>query len=155
MNKTSTVDVLNTLIESHNERIQGYETALDAIEDVELKSLFIKLSQTGWKCKSELVDEVYKLGGTPTKGLKTTSRFIKIWVDVKSALTGNDQMAILTLCKYGEGIAIDTYEKALTNELDNAAIELKAMLHEHLKLIRANHYTIKGLLSKLYIIETN
>lgn len=155
MNKARSIDVLNTLIEINNDRIEGYETALHEIKDENLKVLFAKLSQTSWQCKSELVAEVKRLGGTPMEGTKLASKFFRVWMETKSALTGNDRIAILNSCKYGEGIAVDTYEKVLEDDLANITVEQNILFNTQLNLIRTDQYAVKDMLSRLYLLENN
>ena len=53
MGKEKLIDVLNTLIEINNDRIEGYETASKETKEQDLKTLFAQLSQTIQKCKNE------------------------------------------------------------------------------------------------------
>jgi hypothetical protein len=53
MEKEKSIDVLNTLIEINNYRIEGYETASKETKEQDLKTLFAQLSHTIQKCKNE------------------------------------------------------------------------------------------------------
>lgn len=145
MNKEKSIDVLNTLIEINNDRIEGYETASKETKETDLKALFSQFSQTSQKCKAELVNEVHKLGGKPVEGTKTTGKFFRVWMDVKAALTDKDRKAILNSCEYGEDVAVDTYNKALRNNLENITSEQQLMLNTQHKLIKADHDKVKGM----------
>ena len=59
------------------------------------------------------MNEVSRLGGTSAEGTLTTGKLHRVWMDVKAALTGKDREAILKSCEFGEGVAQDTYGKAL------------------------------------------
>lgn len=63
-------EVLNSLITIHNDRIKGYETALDETKDADLKSLFSEFIQTSRSAKKELDVEVIKLGEKPEDGTR-------------------------------------------------------------------------------------
>jgi hypothetical protein len=54
--------LLNSLIIINNDRIAGYETAMEETEDADLKVQFAQCIQTSEACKTELVVEVHKLG---------------------------------------------------------------------------------------------
>lgn len=114
MEKDKSIDVLNTLIEINNDRIEGYETASKLTIENYLKNLFAGFISTSQKCKQELVQRVIDLGGTPVKGTKITGKFFRVWMDVKAALANNDRKAILESCEYGEDVAVKTYEKAMS-----------------------------------------
>ncbi len=143
MEKEKSIEVLNTLIEINNDRIEGYNTAVEETDEEDLKSLFYKLARTSQKCKAALVAEVERLGGTPDEGTKTTGKFFRVWMDVKAALTGKDRKAILDSCQYGEDVAVDTYNKAMINHPKDLNIEQQKMIGEQCDLIRADHDTVK------------
>jgi uncharacterized protein (TIGR02284 family) len=156
MENQKSIDLLNTLIEINNDRIEGYETASKETEEADLKSLFAQLSQTSYACKAELVGEVEALGGTPVEGTKVSGKFFRVWMDVKAALTGKDRKAILDSCEYGEDVAVDTYKKVLenhANEEEELTSDQIAMIEEQYQLIKADHDTVKSLRDSLVEAE--
>ena len=145
MNKEKSIDVLNKLIEINNDRIEGYETASKETKSADLKSLFLKLTQTSQKCKAELVSEVSKLGGTPIEGTKISGKFFRAWMDVKAALTSNDDKMIFESCEYGEDVAVGTYEKAIKNNLEDLSVEQRSMLKAQYVLLKTDHDKVKSM----------
>lgn len=143
METEKTIAVLNTLITINNDRIEGYETAAKETEEQDLKALFAQFSSTSQKCKTELKNEVTKLGGTSAEGTMTSGKFFRVWMDVKAALTGKDRKAILNSCEYGEDMAKDTYKKALENDLESLNAEQQAMIKEQYTLLVAEHDKVK------------
>ena len=134
-----TVDVLNTLIQINNDRIEGYDTAFKETEEQDLKAHFSQFMQTSQKCKKELVDEVARLGGEPTESTRVSGKFFRVWMDVKAAITGKDRKAILGSCEYGENVAYETYQDVLKDELEHLRSEQQTMIkaqHAHLKADR-------------------
>ena len=149
MDNKKTVDVLNTLIEINNDRMEGYETASKETEEHDLKSLFSSLIKTSSECKEELIEEVERLGGTHIEGTRITGKFFRTWMDVKAALTGKDRKAILNSCEYGEDVAVDTYNKALKNDFEQLGVEQRAMIEEQRELILADRDQIKEMMDQL------
>ena len=149
MENRKTVDVLNTLIEINNDRMEGYETASKETEEHDLKNLFSRLIKTSSECKEELIEEVERLGGTPIEGTRITGKFFRTWMDVKAALTGKDRKAILNSCEYGEDVAVDTYDKALKNDYEHLGVEQRAMIEEQRELILADRDQIKEMMDQL------
>ena len=143
MDNEKTIEVLNSLIVINNDRIEGYETASKETEEGDLKSLFSQFQQTSFTCKSELVSEVTKLGGTPEEGTRVTGKFFRVWMDVKAALTGNDRKLILDSCEYGEDVALEAYEKALSDEALSTNSNAKTMLSKHHTALKADHDKVK------------
>ncbi len=138
MDNEKTIDVLNSIIQINNDRIEGYETASKETEEADLKELFAGFLDTSEQCKEDLEEEVEKLGGEPTESTRITGKFFRVWMDVKAALTGNDRNAILNSCEYGEKAAQDAYENALTDELENLTSEQQTMLAAQKKLLQAD-----------------
>ncbi|MBS1761622.1 MAG: DUF2383 domain-containing protein, partial [Bacteroidetes bacterium] len=64
------VEVLNDLIEINNDRINGYEKAVENTKeiDIDLQAIFKKMADLSRKNKSELIACVTKLGGEPSTG---------------------------------------------------------------------------------------
>lgn len=145
MEKEKTIEVLNTLITINNDRIEGYETAAKETEEQDLKTAFAQFSSTSQKCKTELTNEVNKLGGTPAEGTMVSGKFFRVWMDVKAALTGKDRKAILNSCEYGEDIAKGTYKKALENDRENLSTEQQSMIKAQHDLLAADHNKVKSM----------
>jgi uncharacterized protein (TIGR02284 family) len=137
------INVLNSLIEINNDRMEGYERASKETEETDLKQLFSQLIQTSHKCRTELVNEVLKGGGHPIEGTTATGKVFRAWMDIKAALTGKDRKTILNSCEFGEDAAIETYEMALQNDIADLSQEHKAMISNQLSYIRADHDKIK------------
>jgi uncharacterized protein (TIGR02284 family) len=148
MEHEKTIDVLNTLIQINNDRIEGYKTAAKETEEEDLKLFFGELLQTSIKCNRELSEEVLTLGGTPDDGTRTTGKFFRVWMDVKAALTGKDRKAILNSCEYGEDVAQDTYEDALKNDSEHLTAEQQTM-------IKTQHGLLKADLDKVKMMREN
>ena len=139
MENEKTIEVLNTLITINNDRIEGYETAAKETEEQDLKTMFAQFSSTSQRCKTELVAEVNKIGGTAAEGTLISGKFFRVWMDVKAALTGQDRKAILNSCEYGEDAAKEIYEKALENDLENLNANQQTMIKTQLTLLVADH----------------
>ncbi len=145
MNNEKSIEVLNTLIEINNDRIEGYETASKETEEEELKTIFYELSKTSKHCKKQLSDEVTHLGGTPTEETKTIGKFFRVWMDVKAALTGKDRKAILNACEYGEDWAKNTYKKTLEDDLAYLTTEQQIMIQAQHALLKIDHDKVKSM----------
>jgi uncharacterized protein (TIGR02284 family) len=144
MDTEKSIDILNSLIQINNDRIEGYETASKEADETDLKTLFSHFTETSLKCNAELVAEVKRLGGKPTEGTTTSGKFFRVWMDIKSAITGSDRKAIVNSCEYGEDIAVQTYNEALSHS-ENLTSEQLMMIKEQHSAIKANHDKIKNL----------
>ena len=137
------IDVLNSLITINNDRIQGYETAIEETEDQDLKTLFAKNIQTSQNCKSELISAVTKLGGEPADGTRMDGEIYRVWMDLKAMVTGKDRKAILNSCEYGEDVAVKTYQRAMKD--NDLASEYHTLVSEQYSKIKADHDTVRSM----------
>jgi uncharacterized protein (TIGR02284 family) len=138
MDKEKTTDVLNKLVVINNDRIEGYETASDNTEEKDLKTLFSKFAKTSRKCRHDLIREIENLGGKAEDGTKVSGKFFRAWMDVKSALTGNDRKAILNSCEQGEEKAIETYKTVFNDKSDHLTADLLMMVRTQYGLIKTD-----------------
>jgi uncharacterized protein (TIGR02284 family) len=143
MKHDKSIDVLNSLITINNDRIQGYETAIDETEDQDLKSLFNQFIQTSRNSKNELTSAVTKLGGTPDDGTRLDGEIYRAWMDLKAMVTGKDRKAILNSCEYGEDVAVNTYEKAMKDS--DLSTEYNSLVAAQYARIKADHDKVRTL----------
>lgn len=153
MTNDENIEVLNTLIQINNDRIEGYRNAAEETEEYDLKHLFGSLEKTSEHCNSELSVEVIKKGGTPTHDTKTTGKFFRVWMDVKAALTGKDRKAILNSCEYGEDQAKETYESVLKDDSEKLSAEQQLMIRAQHTLLKADHNKVKSMRDELETVS--
>ncbi|MBA3665363.1 MAG: PA2169 family four-helix-bundle protein [Bacteroidetes bacterium] len=136
-----TIALLNDLIRINNDRIEGYERAVNDTDDPSFKSLFHAMAQESRKFKNELLTEVIKLGGTPEEGTTVSGKVFRAWMDFKSAMAGKDRKTIISSCEFGEDAAMHTYNEVI------AAGKLPAhffkMVKEQQKSLSHSHDRIK------------
>jgi uncharacterized protein (TIGR02284 family) len=140
------VGVLNDLVRINNDRIVGYEKAIDELkpEDEDLKTLFRRYTTESKQFVTELNTEVAHFGGTTTDGTTNSGKIYRVWMDLKTVLTGKDRKAILENCEFGEDAAQKAYDLAL-----NADVELEPTLRELIvqqkAILRRGHDEVKKL----------
>src|ERR1700758_4831938 len=107
------ISTLNNLIEACKDREKGYRTASDAVKNTQFKSLFKKYAQQSAQFASELQREVHRFGVDPEKSGSVTGAIFRGWMNIKSAVTGGDEDAIISECERGENSAVGIYKDAL------------------------------------------
>lgn len=138
------VEVLNDLIEINNDRITGYEKAADETKevDVDLQAIFHKMAEESRKYKSELVNEVSRLGGEPSTGTTNSGKIYRVWMDVKATFTGKDRQAILESCEFGEDAAQKAYKLALESDAD-IDVDTRQLITSQQSSLKTSHDLIK------------
>lgn len=146
-NKDKLVSLINDLIEINNDRIVGYEKAIDELkeENADLRTLFHRYIQESKQYKNELVHEVKRLGGNPDVNSTTNSgKIYRVWMDLKSVVTGHDRKTVLENCEFGEDAAQKAYDMALNSDTE-LETSLRDLLVRQKAQLRVGHDEVKRL----------
>lgn len=144
-NNTVNAEILNDLIQINNDRIVGYEKAIEELkpEDADLKTLFVKMIGESHKHKLALATEVQALGTDIDTGTTNSGKIYRAWMDVKAVFTGHDRKTVLNNCEFGEDAAQKAYKTAL--EEDDLSANLREIVSQQKTDLRASHDQIKSL----------
>ena len=136
-------DVIDNLIETLKDGQEGFKKAAEGVTNPNLKSLFRDYSQQRSRFATALQSEARRQGEIdPENSSSTTGALHRGWINLKSAITGGDEHAILAECERGEDSAVEQYEKALADGLTASAHEL---VSRQFVEIKAAHDRIKSL----------
>lgn len=138
------LEVLNDLIRINNDRVSGYQKAINEAKDidVDLKAIFSRMQEESVGYASELSSEVLRLGGEPASGTTASGKIYRAWMDVKNVFTGKDRQALLNSCEFGEDAAQKAYEEALATDAD-LPTEIRQMIADQKSSLRTSHNLIK------------
>jgi uncharacterized protein (TIGR02284 family) len=140
------ISALNDLIKINNDRVTGYQKALEGSEDASLKLVFEGYIDQSKGYVNELNDYIHQLGGAPTDGTTLSGKFYHAWMDVKSTFTKKDNYSVLADCEYGEDVAKGAYRKALDDkELIWEDEKVLNLLNGHMNGLKIAHDAIKAL----------
>ncbi|OJW13421.1 PA2169 family four-helix-bundle protein [Mucilaginibacter sp. 44-25] len=144
------ISALNDLIKINNDRIAGYQKAIEGTDDTGLKTVFEGYIDQSNGYVNELNDYIHHLGGSPADGTTLSGKFYHAWMDVKAAFTKKDNHSVLSDCEYGEDVAKSAYRKALDDkELIWEDAKVVALLNNHLNGLKISHDAIKALRDSL------
>ncbi len=145
-NNESTIETLNDLIQINNDRIEGYDKAIENLQtdDHDLKTLFATLKENSTENVHELTSSVNQLGGEPITDTTLLGKVYRGWMDLKSAITGHGRDAVITDCKGGEKAAQVSYENAL-NDTDELSSEAEAMIRKQQTVLLADKHLVDRL----------
>ena len=149
MNYPNRISAINSLIEINNDRIEGYMTAATETDEDDLKIMFQQLSETSKKFNTELIFEINKLNGTPIEGTSTIGKFFRAWMEMKTAITQQDRKSILESCAYGEEIAMETYNIALSRDLIDIPLEIQDIVHRQKGILKSESDKINLMVKQL------
>lgn len=139
------IEVLNDLIRINNDRIRGYEKAIDETKDLDtdLKAVFRRMADESRQHKAELVLEVQKSGGNADVDSTTGSgKIYRAWMDLKATFSGKNRHAVLASCEFGEDAAQKAYQQALESDA-TMDVDVRQLITRQKTALKESHDLIK------------
>ena len=114
MENEKSIGNLMHLLSICNDGKEGYKTAAEDADSAELKTLFSMYSIQRAEYEMQLKKAIHQLGGDPDNDTGgPVGALHRVWMDIKTAFTKNDDKAILNACVTGEESALEAYDKEL------------------------------------------
>ncbi len=110
------IDVLNNLVQINNDRIVGYQKAIEETrpEDNDLVAFFQRMIEESRSYKMEVQQVILPAGGVPDDNHTTNSgKLYRVWMGIKATFSGHSRQAVLDSCEYGENAVQRAYQEAL------------------------------------------
>jgi uncharacterized protein (TIGR02284 family) len=139
-----TISTINDLIETLKDGQEGFRQAAEAVENLELKSLFNEFSLQRSRFAGELQSQAVALGESkPEDSGSAAGAMYRAWINLKSAIGKHDDHAILAECERGEDSAIKEYLEAMKEE--NLAGPVRDIISRQYAEVQNAHDRIKQL----------
>jgi uncharacterized protein (TIGR02284 family) len=145
MDNDKVISTLNDLIETCKDGEEGFRTCAQDIRDPQLKTLFTDRAQRCATAATELQQLVRAVGGDPETSSSLGGALHRRWVDIKSAIAGRDDVAVLKECERGEDVAVRSYQNALQ---ENLPPDMRAVVERQYQGVLQNHDKVKQLRDK-------
>ena len=142
MDKKEVINTLNDLIATSKDGEAGFRTCAEGVKNPQLKTMFNQAAERCAAGAAELQAKVRALGGNPDKSGSTSGSLHRAWVNIKSAVTGKDDHAVLAECEKGEDAAKKAYQNALTEDLP---ADVKSMVERQYQGVKENHDRVRDL----------
>lgn len=147
MNNTEEIiETLNDLLKINHDRADGYEKAANGLDatDVDLKAMFLQMSNDSKGYSSELVNKINSLGGEASSDNTVSGTIHRTWMQVKNMFTGSDRTSILESCEFGEDAAQKAYKEALETDDDVALdADTRQLIMDQKDKLKTAHDTVK------------
>lgn len=137
------IDGIKHLLHIANDGKEGYKTAAEDADSAELKALFTTYSIQRSEFEMELKSLLRQLGAdSDNESGGPLGAIHRVWMDIKTAVTGNDNHAILDACITGEKAAIEAYDKvladtSLTQEMRETLTSQRSDINECLRNVQS------------------
>lgn len=141
----NTARAYNDLVEINKTATKGYQEAAEGVTSPQLKSELSRLSQQRAQFAAELSKHATQYGinaedhGTVEGALTDAAAAIhRGWINIKSAITGHDDSAILGECETGDATALKAYETVL--QATDLPAEAKGVIQQqHSQILNAKN----------------
>ncbi len=115
------INDLKDLVSIVNDGKEGYQSAAEATESAELKTVFMKYAAQRDMYATELKAHILAHGGqSENESGGIVGAFHRTWLNIRQALSSKEDAAILDSIVTGEEAAIDKYEEYIADYTDHA-----------------------------------
>jgi len=111
------VAALNALVETCKDGEKGYKNAAADVRDLTFRAIFTHYSQQRAQFAAALQSIIERYGGYAENNGSVVGALRRGWLDLKSALEGGTDQAVLNGCERGEEAARRDYETAMRKAL--------------------------------------
>ena len=115
MDKSKCISSLNNLLSRTYDAEAGYKAAAESAQTDALAKMFKANADQRYTFGHEIKECIKHLGGTPDKGQSMEGKIHQTWMDIRSALASNDDLAVLKEVDRGEANALGTYQEVLAD----------------------------------------
>lgn len=131
------ISTLNTLIATTIDSITGYENSAKDIDNSRFREMFRERADERQRVVEELRSEVRRLGGDPEDSGSFMGKTHQRWEDLKSAVTGGDDKAVINEVERGEDYLKEKFESAL--ESGKLSGEARSVVERCYQSVRSGH----------------
>lgn len=131
------VSVLNSLITTTIDSANGFEEAANDAQSQQFQAMFREYAGERRQCVQQLQNEVRRLGGTPEDSGSAKAAAHRGWLNLKDAVTGQDDKQIVEEVERGEDYIKEKYEEALKDDKLSAAA--RSAINEAFTSVRKGH----------------
>ena len=131
------ISTLNTLIATTIDSITGYEDSAQNIDNERFREIFRQRANERQQVVEQLRAEVRRLGGNPEDDGSFLGKAHQPFEDLKAAITGRDEKAIINEVERGEDYLKGKFEAALNS--DELTGESRSVVERCYQSVRSGH----------------
>ena len=125
--------VLNHLIETCKDAERGFRHLAQHATNPALKSMFLDLASQRARFAADLLPHAQRLGGAREAGGTTAGALHRTWIDLRAALSRNDQTAVVREAERGEQFSRGVFKDALEGMLPPTVRDVVASQYAELQ----------------------
>ncbi|MEO5774599.1 MAG: PA2169 family four-helix-bundle protein [Sphingomicrobium sp.] len=137
MDNQDQISTLNTLTATLIDSVTGYEDAASNAEGSRFQQMFRERASERSRVVEELRAEVRRLGGNPKDDGSFLGKTHQRFLDLKAAITGHDDKAVINEVERGEDYLKEKFETALNG--DTLTGDARAAVERAFQSVRSGH----------------
>ena len=137
------ISTLNTLIATLIDSVTGYEDSAANIDNSRLQELFRDSARERQRVVEDLRSEVRRLGGNPEDDGSFLGKTHQRFLDLKAAISGRDEKAVINETERGEDYLKEKFETALNSGILSG--ESRAVVERAYQSVRKGHDQVSSL----------
>ncbi|MBV8635803.1 MAG: PA2169 family four-helix-bundle protein [Burkholderiaceae bacterium] len=144
MTNEEIISTLNELIKVCNDGSEGFKACAEHanVDSPKLKMLLVERQRECASASDALRALVVEQGADPATGTTASGALHRGWLDIKTAVSGKKDLAVLEECERGEDAAKEAYRKALAKDLPSP---IRAIIEMQYQGVLRNHDQIRAL----------
>ncbi len=141
------VDTLNSLIKTTIDSVDGYRSAAEDAENGTYRSIFFDRANERSAVADRLQAYVRELGGEPNTDGSVAAGAHRAFMDLKSAVTGKDDTAVVAEVERGEDLIKHKFEEAMSDS--DLSPETRSVIDSCYKSVKEGHDQMSQLKHRL------
>ena len=143
MDRSHDITVLNTLIRTTLDSVKGFADACSEDEHNQHSQFFDQMARERSQVATQLQEQVRALGGDPEDDSSFTGAAHRGFMDLKQAVMGNSDEAIINEVERGEDYLKAKYETALQD--GELSPETRGLIEQAYQSVRKGHDTASAM----------
>lgn len=140
--------LINDLIQINNDRIAGYQKAKEIAKHYKIEDyngIFNEYINQSEIFIQELKPYLEIQGETKPHDTMISGKLFRIWMEIRTAISGNDKKSLLASCEQGEDAFKKTYKEVVENEGWEITHDLLLLIEKQLAIQLDAHGYVKTL----------
>ena len=141
--KSHDIKVLNSLIETTIDSVDGYRRSAQEATNSRFSAAFLERANEREEIVSKLRDQVRKLGGTPEDDGTVLASAHRAFVSLRDKVTGSDDKSVIAEVDHGESYLNEKWETALQD--NDLSTETRSLIQQCYDSVREGRDTFRRL----------
>lgn len=137
MSTDTDVSTLNSLIKTTLDSVKGFEDAAENVDTTRFSSQFREFAQERRQVVTMLQAEVRRLGGNPEDDSSFLAAAHRTFMNLKDAVTGRDDKAVVEEVERGEDYIKEKYQAALRDT--DVSPQVRQLIEQAYQSVRRGH----------------